>query len=180
VRTSVINKLPADWLKEIGEQPAKIKEVLGSFVAGASLKVCLYSADHLFLRFHGRQSSRPIYQPNYWADGSVLANALARGGQFEGFLTDREITGVTKKYYRELTAICHDWNPLKNTELWKIHLRGRETLEGLEGPIKAQPTFANASLGQPITSILRGEGIQVYLNPKTPFVCTPVNWGGVA
>jgi hypothetical protein len=180
MRASFINKLPADWLKEIGEEPPKIKEVLASFVAGATLKACLYQADHLFLRFHGPKSSRPIYKPNYWVDGSVLADALARASQFEGFLTDQEITRVAKAYYRELPAICQNWNPLKDTELWKIQLRGGETLEGLAGPIAAQPTFAATSSDPATTSILHGGGIQVYLDPKTPFVCTPVNWGAVA
>jgi hypothetical protein len=179
MRASIINKLPADWLQEIGEAPAKINEVLGSFVPGAALKVWVYRADHLFLRFHGPKSPKPIYKPNYWVDGSVLANALERAGQFEGFLSDAEISRAAKSYYRELTAICRNWNPLTDTELWKVQLRGGETLEGLEGPIAAQPTFAATPTEPATASIFRGGGIQVYLNPKTPFVCTPVNWGTV-
>jgi hypothetical protein len=27
--------------------------------------------------------------------------------------------------------------------------------------------------------MLRGGATQVYLNPKTPFICTPVNWNAV-
>jgi len=180
MRASFINKAPDDWLKDIGEDPPKIKEVLGSFVAGSALKVCLYRADHLFLRFHGPKSSRRIYKPNYWVDGSVLADALARAAQFEGFLTDQEIARVAKTYFRELAAICQNWNPLKDTELWKIELRGREVLQGLEGPIAAQPTFAATATDPATSSILRGGGIQVYLDPKTPFICTPLNWGAVA
>jgi hypothetical protein len=180
MRASSINKMPADWLKDIGEQPSKIKEVLASFAVGATLKVSLYQADHLFLRFHGPKSTRPIYKPNYWVDGSVLANALARATRFEGFLTDQEITRVAKAYYRELAAICQNWNPLKDTELWKIQLRSGEMLQGLEGPIAAQPTFAATSSDPATASILRGGGIQVYLDPKTPFVCTPINWSAVA
>lgn len=180
MRASFINKLPADWLKEIGEQPSKIKEVLDSFVSGATLRVCSYRPDHLFLRFHGPKSSRPIYKPNYWVDGSVLAYALARAAQFDGFLTDQEITRVAKTYYRELAAICQNWNPLRDTELWKIQLRGGETLEGLEGPIAAQPTFSKTSTDPASASILRGGGIQVYLDPKSPFICTPVHWNAMA
>ena len=143
------------------------------------MKVCAYRPDHLFLRFHGPNSSRPNYKPNYWVDGSVLADALARASQFEGFLSDREISRIAKSYYRELAAICQNWNPLKDTELWKLQLRGGETREGLEGPIAPQPTFAATPIEPATTSIFRGRGIQVYLNPKTPFICTPVNWGTV-
>jgi len=177
MRISIINKSPGDWLREIGETPERIAEVLGSFAAGAALQVGLYAGDHLFFRFHGPKSSRPIYKPNYWVDGSLLGRSLARASQFEGFLSDREINRIAKTYYRELAAICHNWNPLKDDELWKIKLREGETLEGLAGPIAPQPTFAKTATEAATTSMLGGGGVQVYLNPKTPFVCTPVNWG---
>jgi hypothetical protein len=179
MRASIINIQAADWLKQIGEPPDKINEVLGSFAAGSSLTVGLYCADHLFLRFQGPASKRRIYEPNYWADGSVLADALSRASQFEGFLSDREISQAAKSYYRELAAICRNWNPLKDTELWKIRLQGGERVEGLAGPVASQPTFAATATEPATSSTFRGGGIQVYLNPKTPFICTPVSWAAV-
>ena len=135
MRASFINKAPADWLKEIGEPPSKIQEVLASFVAGVTLKVWVYRPDHLFFRFHGSDARKRIYEPNYWVDASVLADALAHASQFEGFLSDQEISRVAKTYYRELAAICRTFRAeLKDADLWKIQLRGGETLEGLEGP----------------------------------------------
>jgi hypothetical protein len=78
MRASSINKAPADWLKEIGEPPSKIQEVLASFVAGVTLKVWVYRPDHLFLRFHGSDARKRIYEPNYWVDASVLAALIHR------------------------------------------------------------------------------------------------------
>ena len=154
----------------------KITEIMASYNPGAQIKLCRYSAPHLFLRFHGAGSLTPIFAPNYWADGSAFSNALNRASQFEGFLDEGEIRNPAKNYYRDITAICHNWIPLASETFWKIELRGSETLEGLEGVIASQPTHAGTRKTAPSTSILHGGGIQVFLNPESPFVCTPVNW----
>lgn len=182
MKTPIADQSPEQWLRSSGLAPAAAEGVLRTYTPGTTPQVFRYSAPHLFLRFHGRGSPRPIFRPNYWADGSALAHAVGRAAQFQGFLDEAEIRGIAKTYYRELTAICHNWNPLLSDELWKIELRGSESLEGLEGPTAAQPTHAaEPRRNLPAsTAMLRGGGLQVYLNPGSPFVCTPVDWSGVA
>jgi hypothetical protein len=148
MQLQIINKSPSDWLRGIGEPPAKIAEVLGSFVANAPLRVCVYRAEHTFLRFHGAKAKTRIFEPNYWVDGSALGRAFGRANQFENWLSDAEIANIAKQYYRDISAICHNWNDLKDNELWKIELRGGESVEGLDGPIAPQPQFA-AMKGSP-------------------------------
>lgn len=170
---------PTAWLTGLGKSPAESADILATYESGASLRVCVYQAPHTFLRFHGQKSSRPIHAPNYWADGSVLGSAFGRASQFEGWLTDAEIVDIAKGHYRELTAICHNWNPLQDDTLWKIELRGSETVQGLEGPAASQPTFAAGAHGVATASRLRGGATQVYLDPGTPFICTPVSWRNI-
>jgi hypothetical protein len=174
---------PRPWLLGNGLKPSEADEVLDSFQPGVALHVYRYSAPHLFLRFHGAGSRKPIFRPNYWADGSALSRAVGRSGQFQGFLTEEEIGRLAKIYYRDITAICHNWQPvLRSDSLWKIQLRGSEVVVGLEGPARPQPTHA----AEPARGILAsksrltGGGIQVYLNPETPFLCTPVDWSHMA
>jgi hypothetical protein len=176
LRATIVNKAPADWLKDLGEPAGKVAEILMSFDKSAALNVYTYRAAHTFLRFHSPRSRCRIYDPNYWADGSAVGSAFGRAGQFDGWLSDGEIGRIAKNHYRDIAAICHNWNPLEDSTLWKIELRGAETVEGLEGAAAPQPTFAPEG-GSPATaSVLRGGATQVYLNPRTPFICTPVNW----
>jgi hypothetical protein len=179
VRAGIINKTPADWLKDLGIAAPKIAEVVNSFQQGAPLRVCAYSAAHLFVRFHGSKAKSSIYQPNYWVDGSAIGSAFGRASQFEGLLTEAQINKIAKEYYREITAICRNWNDLHDNELWKIELRGTEIVEGIEGPIAPQPTFAGTRNAGASQSSLSGGAIQVYLNPRTPFICTPVDWNSI-
>ncbi|WP_043340391.1 hypothetical protein [Belnapia moabensis] len=176
MRSAIINKTPEQWLQELGHTPEKISEVINSFTKGAALRVYMYAAPHLFLRFHGKKAKNAIYLPNYWVDGTAIGSAFGRASQFEGMLTGAEISRVAKNYYREITAICRNWNDLRDNELWKIELRGSETVEGVEGPIAPQPTFAPTRTEPASASMLSGGATQVYLNPRTPFICTPVDW----
>lgn len=179
MRAGIINKAPDEWLKDVGATPNKINEVIKSFQAGSTLRVCVYRAKHLFLRFHGAKARTWIFEPNYWVDGTALASAFERASQFSRLLTDSEISKIAKRNYREITAICHNWNDLADNELWKIDLRGNEVVEGLEGPIAPQPAFAATRTDSASSSLLPGGAMQVYLNPRTPFICTPVNWNDV-
>nr|WP_294501619.1 hypothetical protein [uncultured Rhodopila sp.] len=188
---AIINKTPEEWLREIGEPPDKIAEVLNSFQKGAALRVGYYRPDHLFVRFHGAKASKKprilhgatvdnrIYLPNYWMDGTALSAAFARASQFEGWATDAIISKIARNYYREIAAICYNWNDLAENELWKIELRGSEFVVGLEGPVAPQPTFAATKTEPALASIFLGGGTQVYLFPQTPFICTPVNWNAM-
>ncbi len=163
-------------MQQAGETKAEIVQILASFEQGAPLRVCAYRANHIFLRFHGAQAKRKIYQPNYWVDGTALGTAFGRAGQFENWLPDADIRKIAKTYYRDIAAICHNWNALQDNELWKIELRSEETVEGLEGPIAPQPTFQAGNGTSATTSMLQGGAKQVYLNPLTPFICTPISW----
>jgi len=167
---------PQAWLAGLGLSPAKVNEVMNSFSPGSSPSLYLYGAGEVFVRFHGAKAASPIFLPNYWVDGSALGQAHGRASQFEGFLSDAEIARVAKTYYRDITAICHNWNDLKDTNLWKITLQGGETIEGLEGPIAAQPAFYPTATQPASASMLSGGALQVFLNPRTPLVCTPVDW----
>jgi hypothetical protein len=177
MQVQIINKSPRNWLEEIGESPAKVAEVLDSFGGESAPRVCAYRAPHLFLRFHGAKATKRIYQPNYWVDGSAVNTAFNRSEQFENWLTEAEIARTAKGHYRDISAICHNWNDLRDNELWKIELRGGESIEGLEGPAAPQPQFAATGVALATISKLRGGAIQIYLNPRSPFICTPVNWG---
>ena len=94
-------------------------------------------------------------------------------------LSDAEAARIAKTYYREITAICHNWNDLASDSFWQINPTGTERIEGLEGPVGPQLTHsADKRTNTPASSsMLRGGGIQVFLFPRSPFVCTPVNWG---
>jgi hypothetical protein len=198
VRAGIINKTPQEWLREIGEPPQNIAKVINSFQKGAALRVCFYHAEHLFVRFHHVEASEKreeeekkrilngvkvkntIYFPNYWMDGTALGAAFGRASQFEGWparagLTDAEVAKVARNYYREIAAVCHNWNDLKENELWKIELRGSEVVTGLEGPVAPQPTFSEPAL----SSRFPGGGTQVYLYPRMPFICTPIDWNAM-
>jgi hypothetical protein len=191
MRAGVINKTPEEWPKEIGEPLEKVAEVISSFQKGAALRVCVYRAEHMFLRFHGVKAKARIRilhsvgtkdrinLPNYWVDGTALGAAFGRASQFAGMLTDAEITKLAKSYYREITAICRNWNNLKDNELWKIELRGSEVVTGLKGPIAPQPTFAATPTEPASSSMFIGGATQVYLYPRTPFNCTPVDWNAI-
>ncbi len=163
----------------IGTTTEKIAEVVASFQKGAALRVYMYTAVHLFVRFHGAKARTAIYLPNYWVDGMAIASAFDRARRLEGMLSDAEIARVAKNYYREITAICHNWNDLRENELWKIELRGNEVMEGLEGPIASQPTFAATKEAPASSSRLSGGATQIYLYPRSPFVCTPVDWTAI-
>lgn len=176
MKTPIYGITPTHWLTSIGKPSSKITEILASFKPGEPITLYRYSAPHLFLRFHGTGSPTPIFAPNYWADGSALFDALNRASQFDGFLTESEIQQVAKNYYRDITAICHNWNPLASDTFWKIELRGSETIEGIEGIIAEQPTHAGTGTMAPSSSMLRGGGLQVFINPQSPFLCTPQNW----
>lgn len=179
MRATIINKTPEEWLKELGILPPKIAEILNSFKKDEKIRVCAYRAPHRFLRFHGSKAKLSVFQPNYWVDSSALCTALGRANQFENWLTDVEIRRIAKNYYREITAICHNWNRLEDNELWKIELREAEVLEGLEGMIAPQSSFEATNTEPASMSSLPGGALQIYLNPKTPFICTPVNWNAV-
>jgi hypothetical protein len=98
--------------------------------------------------------------------------------RFEGHLRDDEISRIAKNYYRDITAISHNWNDLASNDFWRISLRAGETVEGLQGPVAPQPAIAeNSRIGEPASrSLLAGGGLQVFLNPIMPFLCTPVAW----
>lgn len=176
MRKPIYGITPTQWLASFGMSIPKIAEILSSYKVGVKLQLYTYSAPHLFLRFHGANSRNPIFIPNYWADGSAFGLAFNHATQFEGFLTDDEIKNIAKFYYRNITAICHNWNPLDSNTFWKIELCGAEIVEGLEGEVGSQPTHPGTSKVPALTSLLHGGGVQVFLNPKTPFICTPVNW----
>jgi hypothetical protein len=110
MRTIDRSRLPSQWLMSQGIPASEILGILSTF-AGVP-EVCTYRAPHLFLRAHGKASTKPVYAPNYWADGSALASSYNRAAQFKGFLTDSEISSIAKNYYREITAISHNWNDL--------------------------------------------------------------------
>jgi hypothetical protein len=171
-----INIQAIQWLAELGLSKNKITEVIYSFASGTRIQVFRYTAPELFFRFHGKGSPVSIYAPNYWACGSSFGRAISRASHFEGFLNDAEIRQIAKTNYRDVTAICHNWNPLESDTFWKIELAGNETIEGLEGEVAPQPTHAATATNSASTSKLSGGGVQVFLNPETPFICTPVNW----
>jgi hypothetical protein len=54
--------------------------------------------------------------PNYWADASALGTASRRAGQFKGWLTDAEISAIAKRNYREITAVCWNWNEFDDNQ----------------------------------------------------------------
>lgn len=178
MRIPDISRTPTEWLIEAGVPTRYIGGILKSFRSDSVPRVCKYKAPHLFIRFHGKAARSGIYKPNYWADGTALGSSLGRAGQFEGFLTADEIRQIAKTYFREVTAICHNWNDLDSSQFWEIELRGSEEIEGIEGPVAPQPTHAEDSrTGAPASkSELPGGSMQVYLNPRTPFICRPIDW----
>lgn len=178
MRLRILNKTPSEWLTGLGFSLKKCDQILQSFEEPDSLKVYLFGAPHLFLRAHGRSSRNAIFLPNYWADGSVCGGAWNRANQFEGWLKDEEIARIAKDQFRDLTAISHNWNELKSGSFWRIALQGSETVEGIQGPVASQPAWsANPVKGETASkSTLAGGGVQVFLNPRTPFICTPFNW----
>jgi hypothetical protein len=192
MQAGIINKTPEQWLKDQGEAPKRISEVLASFEKNATVKVCVYRKEHLFIRFHpvpdpkwtreihGKKLPEGIYLPNYWADASALGTASRRASQFKGWLTDAEISAIAKRNYREITAVCWNWNEFDDNQLWKLELRGDEVVEGLEGPIAPQPQWAKTAT-EPASKVgFTGGATQVYLNPKSPFLCSPVDWKAMA
>jgi len=176
MKTRLVGYSAKNWLLSQGLLAPKADEVLASFSKDCLPTIYSYSAPHTFLRFHGSSAKTNIFDPNYWVDISALGSAFDRASQFENYLSEEEISKVAKTYYRNITAICHNWNPLKSDALWKIELRGSETVVGLEGPIAPQPTQAATKSEAASSSMLEGGAIQVFLNPKTPFICTPINW----
>jgi hypothetical protein len=176
MRTIDRSQTASQWLVKQGIAPAAASGILATFLG--TPVVCTYRAPHLFLRAHGKASPKPIYTPNFWADGTALGAAFGRAGQFQGFLSSEEISRIAKTYYREITAVSHNWNELSDKTFWRVNLRAGETVEGVEGPAAAQPTFSeNIPTGETASlARLSGGAIQVFLNPKTPFICTPADW----
>ena len=138
MRGSIDGTSAEGWLRRVGVPETEVTTILNSF--GSPPRVCRFVAPHVFLRFHGVSSRRRIDQPNYWADGDVMVRAFMRASQFEGFLTDAEIRGIARTYYRDLAAISHNWNDLASSNLWRIRLQDSETVDGLAGPVAPQPT----------------------------------------
>lgn len=176
MRALDFSRTPSQWLIAAGVEALEVAQILRSFQGIP--QVFRYSAPQLFLRAHGKATRAPIFAPNYWMDASALASAYSRAGQFCGFLTDDEIREIAKNYYREIAAVSYGWNGLASNSFWRIDLRGGETVEGLAGFAAPQPTHsadlrtgASASI-----STFSGGGMQVFLDPKTPFICSPVNW----
>jgi hypothetical protein len=176
MRTIDRSQTASQWLAKQGISAGNTRGILATF-SGTPL-VCIYRAPHMFLRAHGKSSAKPIYAPNYWADGTALGKSFGRAEQFQGFVPDEEISRIAKSYYREVTAISYNWNELADNKFWRINLRAGETVEGIEGPAASQPAYsANVRTGETASKArLSGGGIQVFLNPKTPFLCTPVDW----
>lgn len=139
MQAGIINKTPEQWLKDQGEAPKRISEVLASFEKNATVRVCIYRKEHLFIQFHpvpdpkwtrdihGKKLPEGIYLPNYWADASALGTASRRASQFKGWLTDAEISAIAKRNYREITAVCWNWNEFDDNQLWKLEPRGKRS-----------------------------------------------------
>ncbi len=188
MHATIMNKTPSQWLLDQGLGTATATEITGTFAKGSHLEVLRYGAGSVFYRFHGRQAPRPIWGPNFWVLGEAFSRAFSRAGLFEGFLTDQEIARLAKLHYRELAAISYIWgqkpgtgeiirSDMNDNELWKIELRGSESVEGLQGTIAPQPTHHKTQHESASSSLFKGGALQAYLNPRTLFVCTPINWG---
>ncbi len=181
---SIIGKTPEQWLQEIGFRQSKINEVIETFTSPSEIKVCSFAAPRTFFRFHETRTDLSpenykkygISRPKHWADASAFATAWERAEQFDGWLEDDAIARIAKANYRDICAICHNWNDMKDNQLWRLRLEGAERVEGLIGPTKPQPTHAETSEEPASRSMLNGGAIQAFLYPKTPFICTPISW----
>jgi hypothetical protein len=186
MRATLMNLTPRDWLLGQGLPAAEADKILTTFGPGAPVQVLRFHRGEVFYRFHGRHARRPVFEVNFWVHGSALAAALGRAAQFEGWLSDEEVSRVAKQYYRDIAAISHLWGvnaqgqpilgEMHEGEFWKIQLQGDEYVDGLLGAIAPQPTHHAAGGQGPSSSILAGGGLQAVLRPGSPFLCTPTHW----
>jgi len=185
MHTTFINQTPTAWLLGQGLSASEAAEILATFGSAVPIQTLRFHRGEAFYRFHGRNAPRKIFETNFWVRGSALLKALGRAAQFEGWLSEVEIARVAKQYYRDIAAISHLWGQrngelilgeMHDTEFWKIELKGDEYIDGLLGAVAPQPTHHDVGGHGASSSILQGGGLQAFIRPGSPFLCTPVTW----
>ena len=96
----------------------------------------------------------------YWVRSSSLLPLYAKLSQFEGWLTDQELSAQAEWRYRALTAVCLNWNDF--SEFAELQLPRGESLTCLIGPAAPQPVRSTLSILAPTTPILRGGMEQIF------------------
>jgi hypothetical protein len=138
---------PAEWL---GSGPngitnsAVAAQILASFASTPLLT--RLSGPELLLRAVGRDEAGKLANPyrGYWVRQSALLPIYRNLGQFEGWLTDQQLTSMAEWRYRAFTAICVNWNDF--SEFAELELPPGESIACLIGPVAPQPLNGSMSL----------------------------------
>lgn len=154
---------PATWLQSGPNgisDPAVVSEILASFAAAPVLTQL--SGPEVLLRAVGQDAKGKLASPyrGYWVRGSSLAPIFQNLGQFEGWLTEQELSTMAEWRYRAFTAVCINWNDF--SEFAELRVPANESVPCLVGPVAPQPLLSSLPLSAPTTPVLRGGAEQVF------------------
>ncbi len=155
--------LPAGWLQSgpNGITDASFRaEILASFASPPV--VTRLRGPETLIRAVGRNDAGRLANPyrGYWVRESSLARIYGRLGQFEGWLSQQELSSMAEWRYRAFTAVCLNWNDF--AVFAELRLPADDSIQCLVGPVAPQPLKSSLSMGAATTPVLRGGAEQIF------------------
>ncbi|MES9854839.1 MAG: hypothetical protein ABW170_23770 [Candidatus Thiodiazotropha sp. L084R] len=158
---------PSDWLKEHPISIQNPASILSAFKPVA-IKVVKFKGPHRLYRASGWDSNRGQIASAYgswWADERVLAKLAQRIDMFKNWLPDELRRKALPIQYRGATALCEDWNDMR--EMFSLKLPAGQEITGLVGIASEQPKLSSLDPNSRHTPMLQGGAEQVYFK-RTP------------
>jgi hypothetical protein len=140
--------------------PKIVSEILASFEG--TPPVSTLTGPEILIRAVGLDESGRLANPyrGYWVRQSSLITIYGNLGQFEGWLTDQELSAAAEWRYRAFTAVCLNWNDF--SEFAELELPSGASISCLVGRVAPQPLHSRMSVQAPTTPILRGGAEQIF------------------
>jgi hypothetical protein len=156
----------APWLSAPPNPVTNPGQVLAGF--SATPRVFRYRGPHRFYRAAGKDAKGRMASAygGWWVDETVLMQIYGRLDQYKGWLDDRVLKSAMPAQYRALTALCEDWNDMR--EVFVLELPGTDEVEAIAGPTKPQPQRSSLNPALPTTPMLRGGAEQIFMKVKNP------------
>lgn len=160
---------PAEWLAAAPNAvpPDKIAEVLATFSELPA--VYRFTGPARLIRGTGADSKGTMaraYGGAFWVDERVFSIIDANLSQYVGWLSAKELASAERAKYRALTAVCEDWNDLR--EYHEMRVPEGETFDGLAGAIRKQPIQSKMDAANAKTPMLTGGFEQIFLKVRNP------------
>ncbi|MGH8502223.1 MAG: hypothetical protein ACREVE_07065 [Gammaproteobacteria bacterium] len=156
------------WLRTSPIPVIAVGNVSSGFDQRWPMSVVRFKGPHTFYRVAGWDETKGKMADPYgcwWLDETSLHTIFAkieRLDMFEGWMPADVLSRAKSLplHYRALTAVCEDWNDLREQVV--LTLPHGQELTGLCGRIASQPLRSSLSRSSPKTPWLPGELEQVF------------------